>query len=177
MNESKYKTKVNTADMSSALVYSAKAVKDYGLWSEKRNKVDYRDYFKDCITSNYRQIRPIIPEIKKVIFNDPATIVFWSNGEKTVVKCQEEDVFDPEKGLAMAITKMALGNKGNYFKEIKKWLPKQDEEECNAITPQEVFEMIRNRCSSLDCLGFGFNDHDEWRSYSQSLFRNKEEEK
>lgn len=184
MNESKYKTKVNTADMcsvldmSSALVYSAKAVKDYGLWSEKRNKVDYRDYFKDCITSNYRQIRPIIPEIKKVIFNDPATIVFWSNGEKTVVKCQEEDVFDPEKGLAMAITKMALGNKGNYFKEIKKWLPKQDEEERKPITSQEdIFEKIRNTCYSLDCLGFGFNDHDEWRSYSQSLFRDKEEEK
>lgn len=59
-------------------------------------------------------------EIDRVIFNDPATIVFWKDGTKTVVKATNED-FDPEKGLAMAITKKALGNKGNYFETIKKW--------------------------------------------------------
>lgn len=36
------------------------------------------------------------------------------------------DGFDPEKGLAMAIAKKALGNKGNYYNEFKKWLPKED---------------------------------------------------
>ena len=59
-------------------------------------------------------------KIKKVIFNDPATIVFWMDNTKTVVKAENED-FDPEKGLAMAIAKKAFGNKGNYFNEIKKW--------------------------------------------------------
>lgn len=59
-------------------------------------------------------------KIKKVIFNPPATIVLWEDGTKTVVKAQDED-FDPEKGLAMAISKKALGNKGNYCNEIKKW--------------------------------------------------------
>ena len=61
--------------------------------------------------------------ITKVIFNDPATIVYWSDGSKTVVKCGEGDTFDPEKGLAMAMVKKALGNKGTYYNEIKKWLP------------------------------------------------------
>jgi len=60
--------------------------------------------------------------IKKVIFNDPATIVFWEDGTKTVVKCGENDIFDPEKGLAMAIVKKTLGNEGNYYNAIKKWL-------------------------------------------------------
>ena len=69
------------------------------------------------------------PSIKKVIFNDPATIVFWSDGSKTVVKCQDGDIYDPEKGLAMAIAKKALGNKGNYCNEFKKWLPEDEEEE------------------------------------------------
>ena len=59
--------------------------------------------------------------IAKVIFNPPATIVLWNDGTKTVVKTQNGEVFDPEKGLAMAISKKALGNKGNYFKQIKKW--------------------------------------------------------
>lgn len=73
-------------------------------------------------------------KIKKVIFNDPATIVFWKDGTKTVVKagsklvdvsscCWDVDKFDPEKGLAMAIAKKALGNEGSYYNEFKKWLP------------------------------------------------------
>lgn len=67
-----------------------------------------------------------MPKIKDVKFNDPATIVFWADGTKTIVKCQDGDIFDPEKGLAMAITKKALGNKGNYCNELKKWLPKEE---------------------------------------------------
>ena len=64
--------------------------------------------------------------IKKVIFNNPATIVLWSDGSKTVVKSYFDD-YDPEKGLAMAIAKKALGNEGNYYNVFKKWLPKDDE--------------------------------------------------
>lgn len=71
----------------------------------------------------------LISQIKKVIFNDPATIVIWSDDTKTIVKCQENDIFDPEKGLAMAISKKALGNKGNYCNEIKKWTEKYEEEQ------------------------------------------------
>lgn len=66
------------------------------------------------------------PKIKRVIFNDPATIVFWTDGSKTVVKAVNEP-FDPEKGLAMAIAKKILGNQGNYYNELKKWLPPKEE--------------------------------------------------
>ena len=71
-----------------------------------------------------------IPEtyfkIEKVIYNNPATIVFWKDGTKTVVKACEDDEYDPEKGLAMAISKKALGNKGNYYETFKKALPKDN---------------------------------------------------
>ena len=86
-------------------------------------------------------------QIKNVIFNDPATIVFWEDGTKTVVKVQDGDVFDPEKGLAMAISKKALGNKGNYFNEIKKWTEKHDEEmiECSELLKASVlFENLKH---------------------------------
>lgn len=73
-----------------------------------------------------------MPGIKKVIFNDPATIVIWADGEKTVVKAHDEK-FDPEKGMAMAIAKKALGNKGSYFNEFKKWLPKEED-----TTPEPI---------------------------------------
>ena len=62
-------------------------------------------------------------KIKNVIFNPPATIVFWRDGTKTVVKCGEHDIYDPEKGIAMAIAKRAFGDKGNYYNKIKEWLP------------------------------------------------------
>jgi hypothetical protein len=66
-----------------------------------------------------------LPAIEDVIFNGPATIVKWSDGTKTIVKCCEDDLFDPEKGLAMAISKKALGD----LKEVKKWTKKHEAEQ------------------------------------------------
>lgn len=60
--------------------------------------------------------------IKKVIFNDPATIVFWRDGTKTVVKVQNGEKYDKMTGLAMAISKKHFGNKGNYYNEFRKWV-------------------------------------------------------
>ena len=64
-----------------------------------------------------------VPEIEKVIFDNPATIILWGDGTKTVVKLQSDDPaeFDKEKGLAMALLKKLLGNNGSYYKEIKRW--------------------------------------------------------
>jgi len=59
--------------------------------------------------------------IENVIFNDPATIVYWSDGTKTVVKAHNEP-FDKEKGLAIAISKKVLGNKGNFNDVFKKYI-------------------------------------------------------
>ena len=87
----------------------------------------------DFLYSIYGMSSSHIPEIKNVIFNDPATIVFWEDGTKTVVKCQDGDEFDPEKGLAMAIVKKAYGNKGNYCNKLKKWLPKEEHVDINHI--------------------------------------------
>lgn len=70
--------------------------------------------------------RPDKFTIKKVIFNNPATIVFWADGTKTVVKCADFDIFDPEKGLAMAICKRIYGEE--FHKIFKDYMPEEDEE-------------------------------------------------
>lgn len=62
------------------------------------------------------------PEITNVVFNDPATIVFWDDGTKTVVKCQKGDVYSKESGLAIAIAKKAFGNKNDFNRVFNKWL-------------------------------------------------------
>lgn len=67
-----------------------------------------------------------LPVIENVIFNNPATIVFWGDDTKTVVKCQPGDTFSRETGLAMAIAKKVYGNKGNYNSIFRKWVPKDE---------------------------------------------------
>ena len=62
-------------------------------------------------------------QLQKVVFHDPATIVYWTAGTKTVVKCQPGDTFDPLTGFLMAVCKKACGNKGNYNNALKKIVP------------------------------------------------------
>lgn len=64
------------------------------------------------------------PSITKVVINVPATIVFWSDGTKTVVKCAKNESFDAEKGVAMAIA--------------KKFLPKQYKKKLKAMTDEAL---------------------------------------
>ena len=98
-----------------------------------KNDMEIIDDLQDALTktflysehSNIMLLNKSV-EITKVIFNNPATIVFWSDGNKTVVKCSNDEAFDEEKGLAIAISKRFLGNQGNYYNEFKKWLPKID---------------------------------------------------
>lgn len=80
-----------------------------------------------------------IPSIKKVYSHDPYTIVLWDDKTKTIVKAQDGEVYDPEKGLAMAIAKRALGNNGSYYEVFKRYL----------IWPEEV-EMLEKEDSSND---------------------------
>lgn len=86
-------------------------------------------YGVNPVRKDYNDIKKIyLSLITKVVFNDPATIVFWRDGSKTVVKCDPEDKFDPEKGLAMACTKKLFGNKGYYNDIFRKWLPEKEDE-------------------------------------------------
>ncbi|BDE94920.1 hypothetical protein [Raoultibacter timonensis] len=78
-----------------------------------------------CKSCNAEQIRKLaslygVPEIDRVVFRKPATIVFWADGSpKTVVKKQPGDKWDEEKGVAMAIAKKMHDNKREYFDVIR----------------------------------------------------------
>ena len=65
--------------------------------------------------------------ISRVIFNEPATIVFWDDGEKTVVKCQNDEPYDKEKGLALCYMKKALGNKSNFNNVFKRFIQEEND--------------------------------------------------
>lgn len=56
--------------------------------------------------------------IKNVIFSNPCTIVFWKDGTKTVVRCNENEYYDPEKGIAMALMRKVYGPRHAYMKVL-----------------------------------------------------------
>jgi len=83
----------------------------------------FRDY-KSLDTTN-GTFHQIINDIEKVVFNPPATVIIFKDGEKVVVKTSEDDEFDPEIGFAMAIIKKLFGSRSGFKKFIKKWLPEE----------------------------------------------------
>lgn len=97
-------------------IYASMAI-DYSRQSMEQAKKNDIVKFGMCSVS-----------ICKVIFNDPATVVLWSDGTKTVVKCGPEDTFDTEKGLAMAIVKKMAGNDNRFHKVFKQYTKKKKKE-------------------------------------------------
>lgn len=104
----------------------------------------------DSIIKRYCSGQPVI---QKVVFNDPATIVFWDDGTKTVVKrAVEYDDFDPEKGLAMAICKKMLGD--GYYRMMKKYTdlyvePPKPPHLDDTVVPSAVFEGLEERLRKM----------------------------
>ena len=78
-------------------------------------------YFKETPTPVPVSIKG--KTIKEVIYNDPATIIIWSDGTKTVAKCEGGDVYDREKGFYICLLKELLGKKFMkiYSNECKTW--------------------------------------------------------
>lgn len=68
------------------------------------------DFMKSMNRNDRAAFNIATSPIEKVLFNEPATIVFWKDGTKTVVTCAKEDKFDRHSGLALAICKKVMGN-------------------------------------------------------------------
>ena len=59
------------------------------------------------------------PEIKKVIYHKPATIILWNDGTKTVAKCDDVDKYDPEIGFKICVAKkFVTGKRWNWMLDI-----------------------------------------------------------
>ena len=107
----------------------------------------------------------IVLKPTKIIFNNPATIVFWNDGSKTVVKCSEDDIFDTYRGFTMAYLKRIMGSGrkaekfvDDNFKKVKVFskekyyelYPKEIgkcgwAEKCDGLTEKEM-NKLRYQC-------------------------------
>ena len=83
--------------------------------------------------------------IEKVIFNPPATIIFWKDGAKTVVKVRDDEDFDHEKGFAMAVAKKYFGTRYGWHK--RHFLDGVEEENSGPIN---FIDAVRKMAESLN---------------------------
>ena len=115
----------------------------------------YIDYCKNDKITTFGTINTQpYDDYTKVILNNAygSTNLFWSDGTKTVVKCGDNDIYDTEKGLAMAVAKKFLGtNKShsNYMDKFKKWLPKEEE----MSDSYDPFKYFRDSLKNLSEIG------------------------
>lgn len=73
------------------------------------------------------------PEIKSVIFNNPATIILWKDGTKTVVKRQPGDHYNEKIGFLLCVAKKYFGNTGKYNNIIREYAPYDFPDEKNPV--------------------------------------------
>ena len=144
--------------------------KDYKMYHNSvKIKIGNKIYYPDTV--EWKQNPDAFPEIKistrispynldttsnlsvtNVIFNPPATIVFWSDKTKTVVKCDPKEEYDPEKGISMAICKKLIGdNKRDYYNVFLHWIKKyekqkqeKEEIEYDAWAEDEINDLLDN---------------------------------
>lgn len=69
-------------------------------------------------------IFPYRPIPQKVLFQprgQNSTVVFWGDGTKTVVKCDDRDTYSKEAGLALCYMKKMLGSSRAFNDVLKEW--------------------------------------------------------
>lgn len=61
-----------------------------------------------------------LPEVNRIIFHEPATIVFWADGTKTVVKCMEGQEYSKYYGFLCALAKKVYGTNSAVERIVKR---------------------------------------------------------
>lgn len=95
------------------------------------------------------------PNPVRVIFNPPATIVFWNDDTKTVVKCSEDDEFDQTMGLAMAICKKMYGNSSCYNDIFRQFVTKGTTHKNVAVPAMDRPDPVIGDYTYFELDGFG----------------------
>lgn len=87
--------------------------------SKKYESIDKKKLrFSGCVADRFgKQVY-----IKRVVYNNPATIVVWSDDTKTVAKIHNNDVYSEETGLILCVIKKILGT-NTVHQLIKDWIP------------------------------------------------------
>lgn len=117
----------------------------------KENKPSCEDNFFKIDMKNPVKLEKnkhdISEDIHHIRFNGPATIIFWKDGTKTLSVCSEQDIYDREKGVVIAILKKVLGN--SSYNTILNSLPEEEE----VVNKEFEAEYEKNKAIVTELLG------------------------
>jgi hypothetical protein len=72
------------------------------------------DWVKRAMSSDYlKNFKPI-----HIIYNNPATICYFADGDKIVVKCSEGERYVPEYGVMACVVKKIYGSRAKFLKTV-----------------------------------------------------------
>lgn len=94
--------------------------------------------------------------IQDVLFSGPATVIFWTDGTKTVAKCEKDDAYDKEKGFLVAWAKKDGYKNMKLHEALDKYVfnPTNKEEDAEEeMTTEELLEDIYGLIRVLSTLG------------------------
>lgn len=63
----------------------------------------------DALRKHHRSVYSF-PNIKRVIYSGPKTIILWADGTKTIVSCGEGESYDQYTGFCAAVVKKLFGS-------------------------------------------------------------------
>lgn len=121
----------------------------YKMWFDANNSNSFS--INNCTatsTANVTRDKPKPPNSEfdlkpiDIIFSNPATIVYWNDGTKTVVKIMDGDIYDETYGVAMCYTKKIFGSNSKFKKMIDGFLKKHNEIKLNKF--KKVEEKFKN---------------------------------
>jgi hypothetical protein len=109
----------NNVTVTGFLPYSTAATRTIvnAILVEKENPM------KSVNTPRTRKAPRMDDLVKNIIFNGPATIVFWKDGTKTTVKCDEKDIPDKSKAIALCFMKKMFGNTSEFNTVLRTYVP------------------------------------------------------
>lgn len=115
------------------------------------NDILMENYMNNLLNSGYinsknNQVHQYgIPQIKEVKFNGPATIVFFDDNTKVVIKCTDTDIFDPEKAVMICVLRKALGMSSSQFKKwLGNWTKAYEEPKETWNSIEEIYQAFKN---------------------------------
>lgn len=74
---------------------------------------------QEAMTRKPRNTLPF-PDIKRVIYSGPKTVVLWADGTKTIVSCGEGETYDHYTGFCAAVVKKLFGSTTHAKKVLGK---------------------------------------------------------
>lgn len=90
-------------------------------------KLDYVEDVSECEEDDREHEHPLCGTPSKIIWNGPATVVFFEDGSKEVVKCTDNDssMYNPAFGACLAILKHLYADD---FKDLLKFIESKVDE-------------------------------------------------